>query len=468
MEGKYKMILIAILLGTFMTALDATIVSVALPSMTESFSDSGSGTDMISWVLLIYTLMLCCFIMLWSKLGSNYGYKKVFMIGIVIFTVSSLLIGICGLNKNSSLMPVIVLRAVQGIGAGMSVATSLAMVSSYLPEEIRGTAIGAVTLAASAGTAFGPALGGVLTTFGWAYIFFINVPIGIICLFMCWKYMQGVTEPTEKAKVDYIGAALMFVFMFALIFYLNRATEIGWFSDKALCLLVTTFVGAGLFFWWEGRTSDPLLSMRLIKDSNILRSNLVQLLLFGAMAGSYLLLPYYLGGVKGYSTTEYGLILIANSVGMMLTGPLVGKLSDKSGTNKIFMIVGILVAALGFIMFMRMEKGTDLVYIIASLIIMGAGMGMASVAATNLAFQYILPGEDGQISGLTNTFRQAGSSAGVAIIEAVFTATAASATVIGAGTAGYKQAFFLALIIALIAFVVAMGCKDKPKDSGSA
>ena len=466
-QPNTKIILFALVLGTFMTALDATIVSVALPTMAEELLEAGHDTSNISWVLLIYTLMLCCFILLWSKLGSNKGYKKVFMTGVGVFAASSLMIGLCGFFPGLGLNAIILLRAVQGLGAGMVTAMSLAMVSSYLPKEIRGSSIGAVTLAGSAGTAFGPAIGGILTTFHWSYIFFINVPIGLLCLFLCFKYMH-VKENLEnaKSKLDYTGAALLFIMLFTLIYYLNKGPDIGWTSELGIGLIFLMMIAAGLVFWWEQRTKDPLVDMELIRNPMILRSITVTMLLFMAMAGSYLLLPYYLQYVQGYETMEYGFILIANSIGMMIMGPIVGKLADRTGRNKRFIVAGALVCAVGFYMMMLYNDSTGLGWILLSLFVMGAGIGMAMVACTNLSFEYITGGQNGQLSGITNTFRQAGSSSGVAILNAVFMGFIVTVPAVNL-IPGFKHAFFVAIIIALLAFVIGMGLKDKERTSSS-
>ncbi len=450
-----------------MTALDATIVSVALPTMAEELMEAGHDTSNIAWVLLIYTLMLCCFILLWSKLGSNKGYKKVFMTGIAVFSISSMMIGICGFIPELGLNAIIVLRAIQGLGAGMVTAMSLAMVSTYLPKEIRGRSIGAVTLAASAGTAFGPAIGGILTTFHWSYIFFINVPIGLVCLLLCFKYMH-VKENLENAgnKLDYVGAALLFVMLFSLIYYLNEGADIGWTSNVGIGLIFVMMIFAGLVFWWEQRVKDPLVNLDLIRNPQICRSVIVTMLLFMAMAGSYLLLPYYLQFVQGYETMEYGFILIANSIGMMVMGPTVGKLADRTGKNKRFIVAGALVCAAGFYMMMMFDQNTGLAWILVSLFVMGAGIGMALVACTNLSFEYISEGQNGQLSGITNTFRQAGSSSGVAILNAIFMAFIVTTTPVDL-VPGFKHAFFFAIIIALLAFVIGMGLKDREKNVSS-
>jgi MFS family permease len=210
---------------------------------------------------------------------------------------------------------------------------------------------------------------------------------------------------------------------------------------------------------------DPLISMDLIRNPYIRRCCMVSMLLFMAMAGSYLLLPYYLQFVQGYETIEYGFILIANSIGMMVMGPLVGKMADRTGRCKRFVVAGALVCALGFYMMMMFDANTGLPWILVSLFVMGAGIGMALVASTNLAFEYIAEGQNGQLSGLTNTFRQAGSSTGVAILNAIFMAFIVTTQPIDL-VPGFKHAFFFAIVIALAAFIVAMGLKDRARDTG--
>lgn len=463
LTGTEKIVLLALILGIFMTSLDATIVSVAIPTMNEEFGGAGHDTSNISWVLLIYTMMLSSFILLWSKLGSNKGYKKVFVTGVSVFALSSLAIGLCGLNPELGLMIVIVLRAVQGLGAGMVMAMSLSMTTTYLPAAVRGSAIGAVTLAASCGTALGPALGGILTTFHWSYIFFINVPIGLICVILCLRYMKIKEDiPENPPRTDFLGVVFMLMMMFSLIYYLNKGQEIGWASTTGVILLAVTFAGAGLLFWWEQRVKDPLVSMRLITNRNILKANMVTMLMFMGMAGSYLLLPYYFEYLKGMETVEYGFVLIANSVGMMASGPLVGRITDRTGDNRTFVVIGTVLATIGFIMMMSFSPDTGLPYILLALFVMGAGLGMALVCATNLAYGYIRPEENSQLSGQTQTFRQAGSSAGVAVLNAVFVANLA----IGAGSTAavlmpaFRHAFFVAVVLAMIAFVIAMSSKN--------
>lgn len=465
MTSKERMILISIVLGTFMAALDATIVAVALPTMAVEFATPGNTTD-VSWILLGYTLAICCCILLWGKLGTNFGYKRVFLIGVLIFTVLSGLIGLGGVIGGMGLTEMIILRVVQGLGAGMLTAMGLAMVSSYLPGA-KGFAVGIITLAASAGTAFGPALGGILCHFHWSYIFFINVPLGLICILMSIKYMANVEElREEKKKLDVVGVVLMIIMMFSLIYYLNMGKSIGWMSNEAVVLVMGILISAGLLAWWEQRAKDPLIPVRLMRIRDVVGGNIVALLLFAAMAGSYLLMPYYLQGCLGYNTIEMGLILIANSIGMMVVGPTVGKISDRTGINSRMVSVGCLVTALGFFLLTMLQADSHLWFIVLALFVMGMGVGIALVSSTNLTMGYSEEGEEGTVSGLVNTFRQAGSTAGVAILEAVFASAVVIPLVIDPSNldwlmTGFKPAFFIAMVISMIAFVVSMFIKDK-------
>lgn len=470
--AKEGQLFAAMVLGTFMTALDATVVSVALPSMAEAFGQGGSTGD-ISWVLLGYTLAVCCFVLLWGKLGTNIGYSKVFVAGVAVFTVTSLLIGISGFT-GLGLGFVIVMRIAQGLGAGMVMAMGMAMVSHYFPDS-RGTKIGYITLAQSAGTAMGPAIGGLLTHFDWSLIFFVNVPIGIVCVALCLRTMDDIrVKVQEKRRLDIPGAVSLAIMLFPLIMYLNKGSDLGWLSPACLGMLAIGIIGAFAVWWSERRASDPIVSFRLLKDRSILSMNVASLLLFGAMAGSYLLIPYYLEYVLGYADMEFGvvlvgLIMIANSVGMMVAGPFVGKASDRTGKNRVFVVVGSLIAAVGFFLMSLYGRDTSIPFVLVSLFVMGVGVGMALVASTNLAYRHSRPEESGQLSSLTMTFRQGGSSAGVCILQAVLILSIGN-YVHGTNVIeyfnrlpGFEAAFLVAVIMAIAAAVIAMLARDSPE-----
>ena len=464
MSQGERMILISIVLGTFMAALDVTIVAVALPTMASEFATPGSTSD-VSWILLGYTLAICCCILLWGRLGYNIGYRRIFLIGVGLFTTFSLLIGLGGTIEGMSLEMIILMRVAQGLGAGMLTSMGLAMVSTYLPGS-KGFSVGIITLAASAGTAFGPALGGILCHFHWSYIFLINVPIGILCMLMSMRYMGDIKEPQRDRKsLDMIGVMLMAIMMLSLIYYLNMGREIGWMSNESVLLISATLISAGMLAWWERRGKDPLIPTRLMAIRDVLGGNVIALLLFAGMAGTYLLMPYYLQGCLGLTTVEMGLVLISNSLGMMLVGPTVGRISDRTGLNSKMVSIGCLVTAAGFFLMTLLEGDSHLWYVILSLFVMGMGVGIALVSCTNLCLGYSRDGEDGQISGLINTFRQAGSTSGVAILETIFASSIVIPAVIDPSNldwllTGFKPAFFMAMVMGLIAFTISMFLRD--------
>ncbi len=473
------MILVALVLGTFMTALDATIVSVALPAISKDLYD-GVTTVNISWILLAYTLALCCFILLWAKLGTNIGYRKVFIAGITIFTISSAVIGSIGLmDMSNALEFMIVMRAVQGIGAGMAMAMSLAMVSAYLPLESRGSSLAAVTLAAALGTACGPVLGGLLTAIAWPYIFFINVPIGILCLILTIVYINKNMDhvPEEKKKLDVVAAILACIMMFLFIYYLDQGGNLdgGYLGHTGIAILIGMFISGGLLIWWEQRVEDPLISLRMLKTGEIMKANIMNALIFMAMAGCYLLMPIFLQYAflsnydmdDGMKQIVSGLILVASSIGLLAASPLVGKVTDRTHDNKIFMVIGMLIAAAGFLMmffYKEPDLGKSLAWVIISLIAMGFGIGMVNIASTNHAFSFIKSEESGQLSGMVNTFRQAGSSIGVAVMNAVFMIFFTKWNDITGPEKlayGFTHAIFVAVIIAMIGFLLACSMKNK-------
>jgi MFS family permease len=236
----------------------------------------------------------------------------------------------------------------------------------------------------------------------------------------------------------------------------------GWTDGIGIMLIVVAVVAAGILVWWEQRIRDPLISVRLMGLKDVVMSNTVGLVIMAAMAGSYLLLPFYLSMVDGYTTIQYGLILISNSIGMMISGLLVGKAIDRAGGCSRWLSIGCIVTAVGFFLFTTFGVGTPLWYVVLSLFVMGVGVGAVMVASTNLCYGYGREGEDGQLSGIVSMFRQAGSSVGVVVLNCIFVA----GIVVSAGMPeglipGFRHAFFVAAVLCLVAFVISMSIRDK-------
>jgi len=444
-----------------MTALDTTIVSVALPTLAGEFATGGTTAD-VSWILLAYTITLCSFLLLWAKLGTNIGYKNIFILGTVIFTVTSLIIGLAGYLPGITLNWIIILIGIQGIGAGMVTAMGLAIIAFYLPKDYSATGVSFTTIAASAGTACGPALGGILTQFHWSLIFFINVPIGIICIIMAMKAIGKITISSEKKKVDYIGALLLFIMLVSIIYYFEKGSNIGWMSTTGIALIFIAAISAGLLLRWEQKCADPIIPMRLMNVKDVVGANVVSMILFAGIAGSCMLLPYYMQLQLGFSTLKLGIILITMSVGMLAAGSVVAKITKDKGMNNVSITLGCIVAGIGFLIMMFYPSDESIVtylLLISSLFVLGMGAGMAVMGSTNLCYTRTLPEENGQASGVINTFREGGASIGVAILSAIF-----SMSIIGINLmSGFKPAFFAGTIMMLIAFVLSMRLRDAKK-----
>ena len=470
MSSTEKLVLISISIGTLMTALDATIVNIAIPTISEEFGASASAS---SWILLAYTMMLACFMLLWGKLGALTSYKKIFLIGITIFTASSLVLGLAGFIQSLGMVTIILMRAVQGLGAGMIMAMNLAMVTAYISPAVRGSAMGITTLMASIGTALGPALGGVLTSVHWSLIFFINVPIGLACLFLSMKSMSSIATDkiaVDKKSIDILGAILLFFALFSFIYMLDIGKG-NWTSPIVIGLGICTVAFLVLIYLQERRAKDPVVNLRLIGNKNIVFSCIANLLMFGAMAGCYFFLPYYLEGLLKQTTMSAGLILVANSIGLMIAGILVGKLMDKSGQCRKYALIGCVITAIGFLTMLSYDLSTSIVQVVATLLLMGFGMGFSLVPIGNIIFTHTTSGEEGAASSFINTFRQMGSSMGLAIMQAVFVAVWTIDAILTRPQLvdrlinSFHMVFIICALFAVVAWILLFLARDGPHSS---
>ncbi|MEI6796158.1 MAG: MFS transporter, partial [Methanomassiliicoccales archaeon] len=258
---------IAISLATFMTTLDAGIVSIAMPTITKDFD---STTALVSWIIILYGLMLSSLLLTFGKLADTIGYKRLFMIGLVVFTIGSVLCGLAG-----DIYSLIVFRAIQGVGASMIAALTLAMVSMYLPQESKGKGLGIVSTFLALGIGMGPVIGGVLTQYlSWRWIFFVNVPVCIIALVIGLKHIPADDKAAmKKEKFDVTGAGLFFGMIFAFLLAINNGTNLGWGSPLIIGLLIAAAILFGIFLLNERRAIAPMLNKAITKNKNIMSQN---------------------------------------------------------------------------------------------------------------------------------------------------------------------------------------------------
>jgi EmrB/QacA subfamily drug resistance transporter len=400
-EPKW-LILLAVMLGTLMGPLDASIVNTVLPDITRHFE---TDISIAQWVPTIYLLAISCLILLYGRLGDMIGYKRVFIYGLAAFTVASVL---CGASQ--SIWMLIVFRGVQGLAAGMMMAVGFAIVAAAFPPMERGKAMGIFAIAIAVGLGLGPTLGGLIAEYSdWRYVFFINVPIGIAAVIWGSRVIpQGATNPGQR--LDFAGAATALVFLTSLLLFANRGQDWGWLSGSSIALIVVALLFGALFVWVERRADQPMLNLSLFSNRRFTFANSSALLSFMALYAVVFLTPFYLMFVLQYSILKVGLVMAASPVAVLFVAPLSGALSDRIGTRG-FTAAGMIMAGLGLYLMSNLDSTSGVSDVIWRLCIVGANNSavMGSVPPWHL----------GIASGILAAMRNVGMVLGIAVTGAV-------------------------------------------------
>ncbi|OGN93793.1 MAG: hypothetical protein A2Z75_02965 [Chloroflexi bacterium RBG_13_50_10] len=419
------LILLLISLASFMGALDATIVNISLPTMSKYFH---CDVATVSWVAMAYLLILSSTLITFGRVADIRGYKKIYVAGFAIFTIGSLL---CGLSSIIYLL--IGFRVLQGVGAAMLQAIGGAMIVRYLPEKVRGTAFGILTTSAAVGLAAGTPLGGFISQFyTWHWIFFINVPVGIIAIILGIAVLPRDTGELGKGQFDMSGAGLLLIALVSLIFFLNMGNNVGWLSWGILIAIIVSVAAWTGFILNEKRTKFPLIDLNLFRNRNFTMAVTVALLILLVGQGSWYAFPFYLELEKGVATNIAGLILLVPTIFMMICGPIAGFLSDRIGARPIC-ILGSAVVIAAFVMFTIMGAKTGLYYIIIALALEGIGIGLIMPANFNLIMGMSAKGSEGVMNSLVTTMRNVGAVMGIAFFTLIFLSVIASQGISPAG-----------------------------------
>ncbi|PKL59525.1 MAG: MFS transporter [Methanomicrobiales archaeon HGW-Methanomicrobiales-4] len=465
-----NLLIISISLAAFMSSLDGTIVNIALPTISSSFDLS---TSAVSWVATIYLLVMAGCVLIFGKLSDGIGFKRVFLSGFVIFTLGSFS---CGLLPDllSSFPALIISRAFQAIGGAMITAIAPAMITAYIPMERKGKAMGIIMTAAALGTAIGPTIGGVLTQFlSWHWIFFINIPVGICAILLGGRVIPGTNTHEKYSGFDKSGAFLIFVGLAALLFAVSEGQSMGWSSPAILGSFVFAIAILCSFVCHELRSDDPILELRLFKNRNFLMTNLILGLVFFSLAGVNYLLPFYLQYVKGYGTSDAGLILTALSVALMASGIISGALFNRAGGRKLCIAAGIFLVT-GYFMMTRLRVDTPTGFVVLCLLMIGFGLGLMITPASNMVMNSVAKRYQGMVSSLTSLERFAPMTLGIAFANLVFiqgivaiadnkgiTEAAPAHIKLQLMTAGFDLAFFFSFIVAIIILILAVFARQE-------
>lgn len=411
MDRKIKLIILIVAVGTFMAALDASVVNIALPSISRYY---GEPLYIIEWVVMSYLLVISSLLLTYGRLGDMYGHKRIYITGLGIFTFGSLLCSIA-----PSIIILILSRIVQALGAGMLMSMGPAIVTDFAPPQNRGKALGVTAIAVAVASTTGPVLGGFLTThLGWQSIFYINIPIGAIGTFLAYKTIPDISKH-EPQTFDIMGGITVFLALISLLLPLSYIEKYGWQN-----LYIRLFIALGvilllIFVYIEKKVSYPMVDLSLFRSRLFTMSNISALINFMAQFSVMLLMPFYLQQLKGLIPSKAGLMLIPMPITTMIVAPISGALSDRFDSRYISS-AGMGFIATGIFLLSRLRFDSPDSYVLMALAITGFGSGLFQTP-NNSAIMGSVPGNRrGVASGMLATMRNMGMVLGVAISGALF------------------------------------------------
>ena len=402
--------MIGLALGMLLATLDGTIVSTSLPSIVNDLG----GNELYSWVFTGFMLCETVMIPIAGKLSDLYGRKPLFLLGIIIFLAGSILSGLC-----SSMMQLILFRAIQGIGGGMLIPVATAAVADlYSPAE-RGKMQGMLGSLFAVAMCLGPFLGGYITdNISWHWIFFINVPLGAIAIiFTLRKFPKQM--PVENIHVDYTGIALLSGFLLVfLLFFTWAGVDFAWISAESFVMVAASLALLALFIWNEFKAKDPVLKPSLFKNKMFVYCSIVMIIFGMGMMGIMAYLPSFMQIVVGISATNSGLIILPMVIGIMITS-MAGGFTVKRTGYRPWLMTGPIVAAVGMILLSTLSRGSSESLALFYLFITGLGLGcvmsVVMIAAQNSAKK----NEMGMTTSSVNLFRSIGSTVAVGIFTTI-------------------------------------------------
>ncbi len=486
-HAEIMVVLTALLLAMLLAALDQTIVATALPRIASDLN----GLNKLSWVATAYLMTSAISTPLYGKISDLFGRKKIFQTAIVIFLVGSAL---CGLSQNMNQL--IFFRALQGLGAGGLMTLVLAIVGDIISPRQRGRYQGYFGAVFAVASIAGPLLGGFFTdSLSWRWIFYINIPLGAIALFMIATRLHLPVRKTEH-RIDFGGAALLALSVTSLLLVtVWGGDSFGWGSPQIIGLIITFLASGLLFVWREYRAAEPIIPPRLFKNDIFRVSALLSLLSGAGMFGAIIFLPEYQQIVRGYSATKSGLLLLPLVGGLLVAVVTSGRLVTKLGRYRMFPIFGTLVGAIGFWLFSHVTVTTTQLTLSLWMVVLGIGFG-SFLQVMTVAVQNAVERSDlGTATSIIVFFRSVGSALGAALFGAVLinrlayhlkhllpvggvhvTSAQLQAgtntlqklpapikhTVIQAFTLSFHDIFLIGIPFALAAFLIALNLREEP------
>jgi EmrB/QacA subfamily drug resistance transporter len=450
--------LVVLCAGALMIILDMTIVNVALPSIQHDLHFSQSN---LAWVVNAYLITFGGLLLLAGRLGDLVGRRKLFLIGLAVFVAASAL---CGAAQSQTML--IAARFVQGVGGALASAVILGMIVTMFPEPgEQAKAIGVFSFVAAAGASIGLLLGGIITqAINWHWIFFVNLPIGVATAFLAVRLVSRDVGIGLRRGADVVGAALVTGALMLGVYTIVKTQSYGWGSAHTLGLGALSIALLLGFLWWETRTANPLMPLRILRSRNVSGANLVQMLFVAGMFGMFFLGSLYMQRVLGYSALQIGLAFlpVAVLIGAVSLG-VSPRLTMRFGARAT-LVPGLAFGAAGLALLTRAPVGAGYVAdLLPAMLLVGIGAGLSFPALMTLAMSSAHPTDAGLASGLVNTTQQVGGALGLAVLATVSASHTASLLHEGHGTAsaltsGYHLAWVIGtgLLVAALATALAV------------
>ena len=429
----------------FVSVMDQTSVNLALPQIASHFD---APIPTVQWVTLGYMLTTSALLLPMGRLSDIIGRKRVYVAGFSIFALSAVLAG-----SSNALTGIIFFKAIQGIGAAMIQANGMAIVTSTFSGSERGKVIGLIMTTVGTGAIAGPMIGGlVVSLLGWRSVFFLGLPFGIVSIVAALIILEGKSktdssESGKRIRFDWLGAILSATALSVLLLVVTNAYRVGWLSPLTLGAFA---VVAGLFvvfIWWESRVPEPMLALELFKRRLFSLGSAASFLVFMSGTSVFFLMPFYLQEVLGYTPGQTGLILGPTALCFAITGPIVGRLSDKYGWRR-FVIGSLVIAGIGLFGLSTLSETTPLWLVMGALFTQGVGMGSFYTPNASAVLSTVEQSRYGVATAFMTLMRTGASVIGIALVTSVVTAIMASQgfepsldAVSSGGGEGVKAAF---------------------------
>jgi EmrB/QacA subfamily drug resistance transporter len=401
----------AMCFALFMLMLDNTVVNVALPSIQRDLHASISGLE---WTVNAYTLAIAVLLVTAGRLGDLFGRVRMFLFGVVVFTAASAAIGF---SPDQTWL--VAGRAIQGIGAAFMMPGTLSIISNAFPPHERGKAIGTWAGVSAMALAIGPVVGGFLVEHvSWQSIFFLNVPIGVIAVFVTLFAAHESRDETVERSVDIPGVATITVGLAALVLALVESNHWGWGSAAVLSLLVTAVIGLVGFVLVERHGRAPMVDFTFFRSRQFLGANVVAFIVSFSMLATFFFLALYMQNIQGYSPLSTGVRFLPSTVMLIALGPIAGRLVDRVGSRSL-MVTGLVLVSISLLVQSFVDLHTSYAYILVAFVLMGLGMGMTMSPMSTAAMNSVEASKAGVASGILSMSRMVGGTFGVAALGAL-------------------------------------------------